>query len=207
MTATSLSKLRSLPYHERIKFIFLQNNWFEETLYLLKDYPNWDHDELEKKLAIEITSHECVNLFNVCALLKHRGINFDRMFSYILQHIPIYHLSDSLYEPTVIIECIVKSEKINSLNAFIRFLSEKENDESYFNNLFCYNSIVNNIDHLIHQNKEKFIDFNTIIDVCLKNLNKDRRAAHILSTLLKLLKNKDLIQKIKDNLLIYDIMT
>jgi hypothetical protein len=191
-----------------MKFIFLQNNWFEETLYLLKDYPNWDHNELEKKLAIEITSHiECINLFNVCSLLRHRNINFDRMFSYILQSIPIDPLSDFFYEPTVIIECIVKSEKTNSLNALILFLYEAQYYENYFNILFCYKSIVNNIDHLIHQNREKFIDFNTIVDVCLKNLNKDDRAADILYKLLKLLKNKDLIQKIKDNLLIYDIMT
>jgi NDP-sugar pyrophosphorylase family protein len=194
MTSISVSKLRTLPYHDRVRFIFLQDHWFEETEILLKDFPKWDHEELEKKIASKINKEP----ENVCDLLRYKCINFERIFSFILQYIKLSNYCD--VKTQMIIYRVSRIETINSLNQFIKFLSDKENI------LDVYAYMINSLDHLIHQNKEKFIDFNTIIDVCLKHLKK-WQAQHILERLIKLLKNKELVQKIKDNLMIYDIMT
>ena len=76
----SISKIRSLPYHERIRFIFLlpdKHNVLAEVFQLLSEYPQWDHEQLEQLIIDNDLTDINVNIYT------QAGINTWRMITYL----------------------------------------------------------------------------------------------------------------------------
>jgi hypothetical protein len=189
----SLSKIRALPYHERLKFIFLQNNIdLNEIILLLNDYKDWDHEELEKFV---IDSH-CQIIIN--KIIHHPSINVNRFYNYFKSTIYVWnHFQNFIWT-------LLSIDYHNRSHACL--LDAIDQLEPSF-------PTINIISEILHKHLRKEInltndEFIIIINKllsCLKFKQSDL-AIKLLKSFPEVKNNPELMRKINDSLMIYDII-
>lgn len=74
----SINKIRELPYNERMRIIFVNGGDVEEIIRLVNDYPDWDHEELENKIA-ETFTFNALMYIKIAKLRGNKSINISRL--------------------------------------------------------------------------------------------------------------------------------
>lgn len=192
----SLRKIRDLPYNERMRLIFVNGGDIEsEIIRLIKDYPDWDHEELEKEIAEKFPIDWFIRndkLFN------SRLINQSRL---------IYFCFDKRINEMNVYDIFILMSKFNSYNEtnyitliFDIIISEIGNRHSHTG---MYVSHI--LEMFLDPNWNKAIDWHKLVNTTTHNLNNDYiySFAHKLKAYIK---DPVLLKDLQNSLNIYDIL-
>lgn len=222
MSTISLSKLRKLPYHERWKLISTCPNWTFEARRLIEDFPDWEHEEIEKKAAKDgfvranaFIKYDCINAYRLCSMLMENVHKEIREFgSYISFYPQEYRDIIELLIPSltrlslndinkkainVVTKTLVQcySEEMNALSLAIE-------SKKYMPPLRAGNAIIALINSSLA--RDYLIDFNMIANAMLENLN-DSTTIKIIIKMKSRITDPKLLEDINDQIAIYDIIT
>lgn len=192
-----------------------QSNWFEEAEQLVKDYPDWDHEELENKVVEKGMMKECSVLLRYHNINKQRMVeNITNKFIYIDDNFKMEYLYTNDFNLLIKELCYLPKTEIikKALNWLIDritqvYVSEMEAkrlcDKEYTT---LFQTGLMTLYNAIEGPAGKFIDCNRTIQTMLKYLD-DSLTFKIVNKLKNHVTDPALRQEIRDHMIVHDILT
>lgn len=192
-----VSKIRKLPYLERLSFIKKIDNFHTEAILLVNEYPNRLHDELEKIVAEKLCHSMFPNL-SLEKLLLNKSINPFNIIQEILNYNNAkLDVNNWNFNHNINYICfyLLKSKRtdeyaIDTFNCIIKHYTEIIRDTGRMPNL-AFNTIV----MIVEWKKLYLLDIVDLVKEIIINITNDD-AKHILSCIKQNIKNPQLLKHI-----------
>lgn len=86
----SLSKIRKLPFKERLKIILCLDDFFQEAIYLAKEFPNEDLNDLELHWGERFCKSKSPDKIIFSRFIECPNVNLEKILDVILLYQPEY---------------------------------------------------------------------------------------------------------------------